>query len=721
MPGIEQVRLRDGRAVPFDPSRIVDAILDAMAEAGDGHAELAEELGSAVVHFLESRKEQHDDPHQPSDTDLDEIHDMVEKVLMETGHRSVARAYILRRDRRARIRDRRRSARRDSETDALDVRDRFDRTPSPWSRERISKVLMEEGDLEAADADEIATAVEERVLSSGQRSMTTALIRELVDSELFVRGFTQSLRQQSSVSIPKHDLERLLFRGGDATRGLLPGDAQHSSRVVGDMILRQYVLEYVYGEEQQGAIRRYECHVHQLEHSLLLLRVPLLADKLAVGPDESTFDRLFSTLAELRVSVAEEVEVFGLGEALLAERRRRRDLYEDADDPRRAASALIRGLETFRAAAGASLRTPSITLRIPFSPRLVASAAGGTGGLFGAPTAGTEEEISLFVVETLRHALLDPAGPRCLRGINLKLEVSARTLSDRRFQEALHGVIAGLSGETGLQFCVEGDGSEALAEAELHSALLAGKVTLNLPLYASEARAMVERGEGSYAAPLDAFETLLADRIRIARGALRARDAFVSRLALHPDGPLGKLRAQIAAWEGDGGASPSFGYAIGILGLEETVRTLVGQSLHEDPAARVRGQEIVESIAGLLLATRDESDPEIFLEETVQRGALRRLEVEQRKRFPDTLRDSGRGGTLYTSGVRLSRRAPVDPLEAWTLAESFRPHVRLAHHLDETTRLRSEGPEVLLAFLEEVCRMRATPAPHSEPYRYDPS
>ncbi|MCA8962623.1 MAG: hypothetical protein KDC38_18990, partial [Planctomycetes bacterium] len=329
MSTIDRVRARDGRLVPFDPQRITESILDAMAECGEGNAELAEELTSAIVHFLEVESEARGSGRE-SAIALDRIDDQVEKVLMETGHRVVARAYIVRRERRARIRERRRAMEKRFDRGdgpprgALHVQDRFDGEASPWSRERISEVLMEEGHLEATDADAVAAAVEERVLRSGQPVITTALIRELVDSELFVRGFTESLRQQSSVSIPKHDLERLLFRGGDPERSLFPGDARHTSRTVGDMILRQYVLEHVYDAEQRACFRRGDLHLHRIEQSLLLLRVPLSADRLAERPHRrsggSVLQRLFTSIGELRSSVADEIEVFGLGEALLWER-----------------------------------------------------------------------------------------------------------------------------------------------------------------------------------------------------------------------------------------------------------------------------------------------------------------------------------------------------------------------------------------------------------------
>ena len=96
---IRRVRTRDQRVVPFDRGKILSAVVEAMAAAGQGGRDLADELTDAVTHFLE--RSQEDD----SICDVESIHDMVEKVLMETAHREIARAYVLLREKRARIRE----------------------------------------------------------------------------------------------------------------------------------------------------------------------------------------------------------------------------------------------------------------------------------------------------------------------------------------------------------------------------------------------------------------------------------------------------------------------------------------------------------------------------------------------------------------------------------------------------------------------------------------
>src|SRR3989344_3952359 len=58
---------------------------------------------------------------------------------------------------------------------------------SGWDRERIAQALVTEIALQQGDAQDIAKAVESKVLKSGVRMISTSLLRELVNNELFER------------------------------------------------------------------------------------------------------------------------------------------------------------------------------------------------------------------------------------------------------------------------------------------------------------------------------------------------------------------------------------------------------------------------------------------------------------------------------------------------------------------------------------------------------
>ena len=101
MTQIQNVVKRSGAVVPFTPERITNAIYRAAVAVGGRDRATAEELSSQVVALLEA---QTPPDHIPT---IEEIQDLVEKVLIENGHARVAKAYILYRDERRRARQER--------------------------------------------------------------------------------------------------------------------------------------------------------------------------------------------------------------------------------------------------------------------------------------------------------------------------------------------------------------------------------------------------------------------------------------------------------------------------------------------------------------------------------------------------------------------------------------------------------------------------------------
>ena len=98
MAKITHVVKRTGAIVPFNKERITNAIYRAAVAVGGRDRSIAEGLANQVVAMLE---EITPPDHVPT---IEEIQDVVEKVLIENGHAKTAKAYILYRDERARQR-----------------------------------------------------------------------------------------------------------------------------------------------------------------------------------------------------------------------------------------------------------------------------------------------------------------------------------------------------------------------------------------------------------------------------------------------------------------------------------------------------------------------------------------------------------------------------------------------------------------------------------------
>lgn len=94
----EAIRKRDGRIVEFCREKVVDAIFRAAQSVGGVDRKKAEELTDKVLDYMGNEFRNHV-------PDVEEIQDIVEKILIENGHAKTAKAYILYRDKRTRMRD----------------------------------------------------------------------------------------------------------------------------------------------------------------------------------------------------------------------------------------------------------------------------------------------------------------------------------------------------------------------------------------------------------------------------------------------------------------------------------------------------------------------------------------------------------------------------------------------------------------------------------------
>jgi ribonucleoside-triphosphate reductase len=98
-PKLHYVVRRDGSTVKFDKARITEAVWKAAESVGGTDKDIAEQLADKVVEALEGR---FNDKKPPQ---VEEIQDIVEKILIENGHAKTAKAFILYREQHAKIRD----------------------------------------------------------------------------------------------------------------------------------------------------------------------------------------------------------------------------------------------------------------------------------------------------------------------------------------------------------------------------------------------------------------------------------------------------------------------------------------------------------------------------------------------------------------------------------------------------------------------------------------
>ncbi len=95
---VTSIRKRDARIVPFDVNKIAQAIFRAASSQGGKDYVLSLKIAAEV---LERLNEQYED----GIPDVEQVQDLVEKTLIKSGHARTAKAYILYRHQRTKIRE----------------------------------------------------------------------------------------------------------------------------------------------------------------------------------------------------------------------------------------------------------------------------------------------------------------------------------------------------------------------------------------------------------------------------------------------------------------------------------------------------------------------------------------------------------------------------------------------------------------------------------------
>lgn len=531
------VRKRDGREVPFDQAKIVDAIWRAARAAGGGDRMLAEELGSVVAMFIERDFADR----TPS---IDDVSDLIEKVLVETGHTKTAKAFILERERRTRLRNALRvrddgADRKNGATElappAVDTRGKA--TVSAWSKARIVEALVVEAEVPENVAAEIASEVERRVFASGMMRISTSLIRALVDNELFERGYDRWIHRQAVVGLPRFDLDRYA-RSGVEREGEAPTFGAALDHVVAQAAWTQYSLLEIHEShiaEAHGAGRIHlgglatPTRFQSIAIDVRRLENPWLAG--GEGP-AAIGDGLRLLAARAASCAGESVTLCGVAETLLA-------AIERGTDPRTVARRLLLSLAAPAGADAASCRVEiELPLLVPLSTGRSSTAHGPAWSIF------LHE-----VIAELGRLDLKIHAPRLVFRLEGAKKVDPDVLAAIALAEA-HGDRVVVRGG------VVAPGAPAVLPRLCRVDVNVGNAVLRVP-------------HGDRAAALDQLRT----SIGLAAGGIASRVRYFDSL-------VGSASPRERAKAGFGATSVGFGsLEIGLAGLDAAARVFTGESL----------------------------------------------------------------------------------------------------------------------------------------------
>ncbi len=132
-----------------------------------------------------------------------------------------------------------------------------------WNRRMIVEALIREAEIDEATADEISREVEKQIFSSGIGTLTTALIRELVDARLIERGMEQARRLHARLGFPLYDVRQLIFHRNKENANV-PHDPEGTNLALVEGIKREYALYDVFSRDIVDAHVSGDIHLHGL-------------------------------------------------------------------------------------------------------------------------------------------------------------------------------------------------------------------------------------------------------------------------------------------------------------------------------------------------------------------------------------------------------------------------------------------------------------------------
>jgi ribonucleoside-triphosphate reductase len=672
MSGINRVVKRDDSVVPFDKDKITEAIYAAAKAVGGSDRKLADELASFVVSLLEKR---YDGERAPG---IEDIQDMVEKALIETGHARTAKAYILYRQRRAERREEMR-VRKDTAaggSDSTDIHLLVDPVSQAeyftWDRSRIANALVKEAGLEPTEASSVAKAVERRILASGISRISTSLIREITDNELFERGHQKTLERQAVIGLPKYDIEQLILSKSKENSNIAANNPEAINLAIAETVLKQYALQEVFSQDVADAHREGAVHLHDLgyptrvycsSHSIeYLKRFGLHLENLDTSSAPAKHARtltghLNTFLASMQAYYAGALGVayINIMYAPLVEGMSDREMRQEAQHLIFSSSqnAFSRGGQTLFLDFNIHTGIPEYLKSVP---------AIGPGGKYIDRAYGDFAETATRFTKAMLDVWSDGdqyghifAFPKC------DFHINHETFTDPR-QYEIYRYACEIAARNGTPYFIfDRDEVTLSACCRLRTVIedtymirhpesmrFCGfqNVTINLPQCAYRA------GRGNQAKLFAEIERSLEICVK----AHLQKKKFARILMSGPSMPLwqiGKIAADGRPYVDLDQAT----YIVGVIGLNECLAYLTGKELHDDAEAMRLGMKIISHLYFCIKEVGQKLGMKITIEESPAESAARRLAKIDLKNFPEAA-DFMRGDLdndeiYYTNSVHL--------------------------------------------------------------------
>jgi ribonucleoside-triphosphate reductase len=565
---------------------------------------------------------------------------------------------------------------------------------SGWDRQKIVEALKREADLDAETAEAISLEVQDIITSSKIKYITAPLVRELVDSKLIERGLEEARKKHTRLGVPLYDVDQLILHPNKENANV-PHGPEATNLTLAEGIKKEYALLKVFSPEVGDAHMRGDIHLHDLgfidrpycsgQSLEYIKRFGLnlpnsLSNARPARQPEVLLAHMVKFAAALQSHFAGAIgwDAVNLFFAPYLEGRTDRQVKQ-------LAQMMVYEFSQQAVARGGQAIFTDINLYWEVPKHFEEVPAIGPGGEFTGKTYGDYEKEAQRFVWALFDVYKEGDGmgrpfffPKPLVHITEKF---FKTEGHERFLNH----ICDIAGEKGTTYFVFDRGETAkiseccrlsfkLNDDDLNDAKQPWKmrfcalqnITINLPRLGYE-----NRGDEK------ALFTNLTSLMELAVKAHLEKKAFIdSLLALGESGPLSLL-----CMDKDG--TPYLrmhraSFLIGMVGLNELVKTYVGQELNESKQAIKFGLKVISHMNLLCNKFTKEHGMHFVLEQTPAESTAYRFAKLDLRDFPDDARRSVKGSipfgeVYYTNSTCLPVSSGDNPIDRVKTEGLFHP------------------------------------------------
>lgn len=135
---------------------------------------------------------------------------------------------------------------------------------SSWDNKKIVEHIRKNTSLPVEVAVDVAKSVEHQIIRAGLRSVSTKLIREMVNNEISERGYKDELNDLSSYVIPKDFIQNLLKSKSVENSNISNNNPEAVNLAIAELVLKQWALDSVFSTEVKKAHENGVVYLHDL-------------------------------------------------------------------------------------------------------------------------------------------------------------------------------------------------------------------------------------------------------------------------------------------------------------------------------------------------------------------------------------------------------------------------------------------------------------------------